>query len=996
MIKRLLHSSLTLRIMLAVLCMAAVVWYALDRFQTQTLTEIYEADFAARLNDLAQRDRMRFNDAIRGQYRAIHTIAGASHTHFIVEKFRDEDRNWDTPGVAVPLPLENTTNWLPDRATMRTQYTPDFMMLLDTQLRIRRLFSPFDKSLPSKFTQPNQLLIEKSITQTLMTEYNGVPYLVSSAKIHNHAQQLLGYVLSVTRIGSHFLISSQKTFMGTDSIVVLAAGRPENVIASSNESMIPIGTQLDDLSEDFMITGKAFFDYGASEIRTNFLSLIPRSRFQELMTPVIEQGRQQRTVLVVSLMLVLMLSLAYLMRRIALLKNKVASFSEQLFGRSAIMDAHTGDELENVEAQFSHLSEEIIASREALEAETSLKLKAVRERARAETEIHRLNVLMNATDALGVGVLQVRGEAIMPKTAVMQRFMDECGGRKTFAKAVPGEDLIVEDTKGVKRTFEIIRSANLGQGLWLVADVTQRREQERAIQDLALYPQQNPNPVLRISRDGTLLNANPACENLLEEWNCKVGETIPARIQSVVLMALECDHVVNHDIVIGDTIFTICFTPVTSGNYVNGYGMDITDLKVAEMALKNANEALEHRVEERTREVKLSERNLRDAQRIAHLGSWSHNLQTGESYWSDEHYRILGLVPASVAPDLKNFYDTVHPDDLSAVQSTIEGAMKDLHDYAIDYRVVHPDGSIRHVAELGQVAVDNWGKLQSVYGTILDITDRKKVELELRYAKEHAELASRAKSAFLANMSHELRTPLNAIIGFSDLMANEVLGPVENQQYRSYLSDIHDSGQHLLGIINDVLDVSKIEAGKLEVNARELPLGDLLEKAQRFTRGQAENARVTLTVCPLDKLPVVNIDPRKGLQLLLNLLSNAVKFTPEGGSVTVTATQEMEHARVTIADTGIGMTQKEITRALEPFEQVDTRLERRYEGTGLGLYLAKTFAEHGGGELTIRSQKGKGTEVSVTIPLAEFRIPKRTDKLARRPLPESTPANKNN
>ncbi|MBL4613399.1 MAG: PAS domain-containing protein, partial [Magnetovibrio sp.] len=954
--------TLSLRIMAAALGMAVAVWFALDQYQTQALSDIYEADFSARLNDQAQRDRMRFNAAVRQQFQTTHLIAGMARTLSTFQDLRHANSNWNVSAIAVPLPLDNSQEWLPDRALMRNQYTPDYMMLLDPALRIRKLFSPFQIALPAKYTKPSRLLIEKSISQTLMTEQSGAPYLVSSSKVHDETGILLGYVMSITRISSHFLISSQKTFLGSDNIVVLAGATPnEFVIASSNENLIPIGTPLDQLSVDFMVTGKAFFDYGSSEIRTNFLSLIPRSRFEELMRPVIQQDREQRTVLAIVLTIILMFALAYLMRRISLLTTKVALFSKRLFGSSAQMDLSTGDELASMEAQFNHLTEEILSSRAALEAESHLKMDAVHRRAKAELEIQRLNALMNVTDALGVGVLQVRGEAVAAKTDVMKCFLDECGGPGTFLKGIPGQDLVVEDIYEKPRTFEIIRSPTLGQDLWLVADVTERREQDRTVRELALYPQQNPSPVMRISRSGMLLNANPASTELLLDWQVQEGDIVPVRIQSVILRTLEDNENLNHDVVIGDKIFTLAFSPSPDGEYVNGFGMDITDLKVAEMALKNANDALEHRVDERTREVKSSERSLKEAQRIAHLGSWSHNVQSGYSQWSDEYYRLLGLDSGTTAPALDNFYDTVHPDDLSYVQSVVNDAIRFLHDYTMEYRIVHPDGAICTIEELGQITLDGNEKLERLSGTIHDITERKKVEIELRLAKEHAELASRAKSAFLANMSHELRTPLNAIIGFSDLMANQVLGPIENNQYLSYLHDIHDSGQHLLEVINDVLDVSKIEAGKFSVVLEDVALADLIDKAHRFIAEQAQSGGVTLKICPLEHLPVVQADPRKSLQMLLNIFSNAVKFTPEGGTITVTATQEMKRVRVNIKDTGIGMSPQEITQALKPFEQIDTRLERRYEGTGLGLYLAKTFADHSGGSLKVTSTKGVGT-----------------------------------
>ena len=974
MIRRLLRTTLTFRILLVTFVLAVAVWYAMDRVQTQALTKIYETAFTERLNDQAQRDRMRFNDAVRQQFQTAHLIAGLAKTQNTIAALISSTKSWNDPDAKIEFPRDNTSFWLPDRALMRNQHIPDYLMLLDPHGRVRKLFSPFRTPLPDVYTAPNRLLIEKSLRQTLMTEHKEMPYLVSTAPVHDATNIMVGYVMAITKIDSHFLLSSQKTFLGTDNIVALAAGTPERVIASSNETLIPLGVPVTKLSDIFIITGNTFFDYGSSEMSSNFLSLIPRSKFQELMRPVLQQDREQRTLLAVLLIGLLLLTLTYLMRRIGNLTAKVALFSERLYGSSAPIELNKGDELLNMEIQFNHLTEEILTSRTALEEESRQKMEAVRERAQAETEIERLNVLLNVTDALGVGVLQLQDDTPIAKTAVMKHFLDDCGGAQTFVSAVPGNDLIVTDVFENERTFEIIRAPSIGDDIVLVADVTQRRQQESEIRALALYPQQNPSPVMRISRSGKLLNANPASRELLQDWKVTVGGIVPSHIRAVVQHTLEDDGNLNHDVVIGESIYTIAFSPSPDGEYVNGYGMDITSLKVAEMALKNANEALEQRVEERTREVQSSERNLKAAQRIAHLGSWSNNLKTGLTEWSNECFRILGLDPGSVTPTMEIFFDIVHPDDLSQVEQTIRETTKDLRDYSMEYRIMRPNGEIRAIEEFGQVVADDGGQVLRLTGAIQDITERKRVETELRIAKEHAELASRAKSAFLANMSHELRTPLNAIIGFSDLMSNQVLGPVGNDQYRSYLKDIHDSGHHLLGVINDVLDVSKIEAGKFTVVVQDVALEDILEKAYRFTIGQAQSAGVRLQMNFDENLPLVKADPRKSLQTLLNILSNAVKFTPENGTISVTTTLELERVRVTVTDTGIGMSPREVARALKPFEQIDTRLERRYEGTGLGLYLAKSFAEYGGGSLNIKSTKGKGTAISITFPLAGLRI----------------------
>lgn len=239
---------------------------------------------------------------------------------------------------------------------------------------------------------------------------------------------------------------------------------------------------------------------------------------------------------------------------------------------------------------------------------------------------------------------------------------------------------------------------------------------------------------------------------------------------------------------------------------------------------------------------------------------------------------------------------------------------------------------------------------------------------DLVAAKEEAELANIAKSTFLATMSHELRTPLNAIIGFSEVMFAQTMGPLGNSRYLGYCQDIHQSGQHLLTIINDVLDLSRVEAGRMEVRREPVEVRSTVLSAITMVRERAENAGLVLTADIAPALPPLSADRRLLKQILLNLLSNAVKFTDRGGRVTVAVTRDGEDLEIRIADTGIGMSPEEIEVALTPFAQIDSKLARAYEGTGLGLPLAKSFVELHGGTLTVGSAPGVGTTVTVRFP----------------------------
>ena len=258
------------------------------------------------------------------------------------------------------------------------------------------------------------------------------------------------------------------------------------------------------------------------------------------------------------------------------------------------------------------------------------------------------------------------------------------------------------------------------------------------------------------------------------------------------------------------------------------------------------------------------------------------------------------------------------------------------------------------------------GAIVSVYS---DITDLKASERKLIQARSQAEMANHAKSEFLANMSHELRTPLNAIIGFSEIIAHELFGPLGNEKYLDYMKDIHQSSLHLLSIINDVLDMSKIEAGKLELSKEPLNIRHLICEVVRMMRERAESRGIELVTKLSDGEVKIWADERAMKQIFLNLLSNAIKFSRDGGEVCIRVlSAEPDLAVVEFEDHGIGMNEEELERALQPFGQAKPSTTRNYGGTGLGLPITKGLIEAHGGKLAIESRAGQGTIARISLP----------------------------
>ncbi len=503
----------------------------------------------------------------------------------------------------------------------------------------------------------------------------------------------------------------------------------------------------------------------------------------------------------------------------------------------------------------------------------------------------------------------------------------------------------------------------------IIQDVTAEKDQEEKMKVLSQIAEDNINAVIIADKDGRITWTNKSFTTMTGY----APEEVIGKKPGDLLQGPETDR---------DTIAYLG-RQISRGEPFNTEIINYTRqgekywLRIQGQAIKNSRGEITgyFALEEDITREKESERRFRKVLESIGDNVWEHDFSTGTTYFSKSYDHFLGYSTEELTNNQLLWWNGVHQDDLHLLEeSDRRYRNREADSHNLEYRIIHKDGSIHWVLDRGVTIARNLaGEPLRIVGTHTDITAQKKLEAELIKSREHAEMLARTKETFLANMSHEIRTPMNAIMGMSNQLAKTAL----NTQQAFYLNTINTAAENLLVIINDILDLSKIEAGKLTVEQIAFEPAKVIDHARQVLLHKAEEKGLTLTCSVFDAsiAPVLIGDPYRLNQVMLNLISNAIKFTEKGGvdiQCKVVQNEAMTQTlEVTLADTGIGMEPEFVERLFDKFSQEYESVSRKYGGTGLGMSICKELVELMGGTMAVRSNKGEGSTISFCIPFAK-------------------------
>jgi PAS domain S-box-containing protein len=505
------------------------------------------------------------------------------------------------------------------------------------------------------------------------------------------------------------------------------------------------------------------------------------------------------------------------------------------------------------------------------------------------------------------------------------------------------------------------RKGNPLKVIGIVRDITESKKAREEIEALSKFPAENPFPVIRLSKDGDVIYYNDPGNELLKKWEYSKNHSLPVELIDFTQETFKTNFVRYREVDIDDKSISLAFVPIKEKDFVNVYGMDISELKETEKKMKGALERAQK-----------SEDELIKAQELAHLGSWYLDVQTNKVEWTKELYKMYGFDPSLPVPPYTEHMKLFTPESWDLLSTSLENTRKTGVPYQLELRTVKKDGEHGWMWVRGEAIRNNEGKTVALWGAAQDITERKQIELELMAAKEKAEESDHLKSAFLANMSHEIRTPMNGIMGFTSLLQKpDLTGETRDK----YIKIIQKSGERMLSTVNDLISISKIETGLEEVRYEEANPCELIKNLYDFYKPSADEKSLDFTLnqnCTM-RHEMIKIDITKFNSIVRNLIRNAIKFT-ESGSITIDCLKDSQFMTIKITDTGCGVKKERQEAIFERFIQADIHDSKVHEGSGLGLSIVKAYVEMLNGTIHMESEPEKGSCFTVMLPIEKIGI----------------------
>lgn len=573
--------SLTAKMLLLTLSLGLAFALLLDHLQGEELHQTFQAQLNDELSIQAETDRALFDSYVREVRYASQIIVVHNNFNNYINAHFNKGMN---PEPTTVSHFVTPPAWMPERSLLRAFFHARFALLLDGHDQVREIYYHYTRTpdilLPQQLLHPDALMRKLSHTQSYMTEMNGVPYILS-AQPRMRLNVKVATLLLATPVDSRFLAGAREQ---RDSTTIMALLNLDNgkVVASSDQRQIPKGASLDSLRKDYLMIGKSFFDYGASDLRLQFSSFLATSRADEMADRILSKSSHQRILLILTFITISSLLMMWVSRRVKALSRKVNHASNELFGGSRHSTSR-GDELDRLEQDFLHFKEELTSARRCLDEQTQEKLTLSKQVAEGQQRARELWSLQSVTETLQIGIILDSREGLVAFNPLMERFAEECNGLEPFLleETTGGEERLLLDRDGNRRFFEITRHHALGNNGLLVRDISRQKQAEEERRIFASFPGLNPDPVLRVNHEGTLLYTNDAGRPLLAQFGLDIGDMLPTEWRAE-LDKLAANGQREFQVPLGDRVYAFVTALIDSADFFYLYGHDITDRKKAE------------------------------------------------------------------------------------------------------------------------------------------------------------------------------------------------------------------------------------------------------------------------------------------------------------------------------------------------------------------------------------------------------------------------------